>query len=194
MYTRWLFVPFSTGFDDEVFKMAQDWKSVDDWQGKRTVIVRYANNERGDAGCLSGVVDDDKIYVLAHGNIGCTTIANQFTDATEELNVNELCTRIQTSKLSTEINVTINLYACGAGGRAEVIAGCGSGAVFADYFAKTLNDQFYYFSAKVYGYTESVTSPERNNDSGLMGHKLAVGNNGKILGDASKFKKEFKPY
>lgn len=193
MYTRWLFVPFSSGHDDEVFKMAQVWKSVEDWKGKRTVIVRYANN-RDNAGCLSKVAADDKLYILAHGNVGCVKVANKFSDATEELSVNDLCERIQESGLPTEYRIVVNLFACGAGGRAEVIAGCGSGAVFADDFARALRERYYYFDAEIYGYKESVTSPEQNDDLGYKGKKLAVGVRNEVLGRASEFKQRFRGY
>ena len=74
------------------------------------------------------------------------------------------------------------------------MSGCGSGAVFAESFARTLRERFYYFGASVFGYTESVTSPERNNDNGYEGHKLAVNHLGEILGRASEFRQPFKGY
>jgi hypothetical protein len=103
--------------------------------------------------------------VLAHGNIGCTKVANQFENATEELSAVELCTRIEASRLSNEIIVTIKLYACGAGGRAEVVAGCTSGAVLAGTLANMLPNQYGYSNARIYGYTKSVSTPERNNNA-----------------------------
>jgi hypothetical protein len=185
MKTRWLFVPFMN--DDEVFAMARDWKKVEDWKGKRTVIARFRNGNN----CLASVVDGDVVYVLGHGNVGCDTIANKFEAADEELSVIDLCNRIESSGLTQRDDVVMKLYSCSAGASSgSASAGC-SGKVFARSFASRLKNAHYYWNLTIYGYTETVTAPTVDGDGN---HRRAQGSHGGDLGRARDFRVRFDGY
>jgi hypothetical protein len=186
MKTRWLFVPFTN--DDEVFRMARDWKKVEDWKGKRTVIVRHRNGNAG----LASVVEGDVVYVLGHGNVGCNAIANQFEGADEELSAIELCQRIEDNGLTKgPDSVTLKLYSCSAGASTNGASWGGSNQVFAQNFASRLKHHHYYWNVTIYGYTETVTSPSVDGDGA---HRRAIGSGGGDLGRARDFRKRFDGY